>query len=69
MVFLPNSLPTSLACDSVALTVHMKLVSVVLRGDKVSDEVVEVVGEVVVETVVRPPDTMVFPPIFIQVKV
>ncbi len=43
--------------------------SVVLRGDKVSDEVVEVVGEVVVVMVIRPPDTKVSPPIPIQVKV
>ncbi len=48
---------------------HVKLVSVVLRGDKVSDEVVEVVGEVVVVMVIRPPDTMVPPPLPIQAKV
>ena len=30
-----------------ARTVHVKLVSVVLRGDKVSDEVVEAIGEMV----------------------
>ncbi len=48
---------------------HVKLVSVVLRGDKVSDEVVEVVEEVVVEIVIRPPDTKVSPPLPIQVKV
>ena len=47
----------------------MKLVSVVLRGDKVSDEVVEAIGEMVVVMVVRPPDTMVSPPLSIQVKV
>ncbi len=68
-MFLPSSLATTLACASVALTVHVKSVSVVLRGDKVSDEVVEVVGEVVVEMMVRPPDTMVSPPLSIQVKV
>ena len=67
-MFLPSSLATILTCASVALTVHVKLVSVVLRGDKVSDEVVEVVGEVVVVMVVRPPDTMVSPPLSIQVK-
>ena len=52
---------------------HVKLVSVVLRGDKVSDEVVEAIGEMVVVMVVvmvvRPPDTMVSPPLSIQVKV
>ncbi len=47
---------------------HVKFVSVVLRGDKVSDEIVEVVGEVVVEMMIRPPDTMVPPPLSIQVK-
>ncbi len=48
---------------------HVKLVSVVLRGDKMSDEVVEVVGEVVVVMMVCPPETMVSPPLSIQVKV
>ncbi len=56
-------------CASVALTVHVKLVSVVLSGDIVSDEVVEVVGEVVVVMVICPPDTKVSPPLPIQVKV
>ena len=68
-MFLPSSLATILFCASVALTVHVKLVSVVLRGDKVSDEVVEAIGEMVVVMVVRPPDTMVSPPLSIQVKV
>ena len=67
-MFLPSSLDTILTCASVALTVHVRLVSVVLRGDKVSDEVVEVVGELVVVMMVRPPDTMVSPPLSIHVK-
>ena len=61
-----GSLGSSVFCDSESITVHVKLVSVVLRGEMVREDEEEV-DEVTMA--VRAPDSMVVPSLSCQVKV
>ena len=63
----PTSLGCSVFCESVAATAHAKLVSAVLRGERVRVEDWVVEGAAV-EIMVRPPDSTVLPSLSLQVK-
>ena len=63
----PGSLEGSVFCNSLATTAHVKLVSAVLRGERVrmEDWVVE---RATVEMMMRPPDSIILPSLSCQVK-